>query len=252
MNERVNLLGVEVNRMNLHDTLSRMSEAIDKGEKLRIAVTPVNCILWAYKNEKLKKIYNSADIVTADGVPLLWASKWLGKPIKGRVTGLDILPEFSKLAAEKGYRFFFLGAAPGVADKLGEVLIDEIPALKISGSYSPSYTESFSDEENQKMIKMINRSGTDVLWVGLTAPKQDLWIAEHFDKLNVNIAIGVGAAFDVVSGNIKRAPVFMQKAGFEWLYRLFKEPGRLTRRYLVEAPKFIPLIIKQKVQKKNK
>ena len=250
MVEKVNILGVNVDRLNLSDSISKMESTIMKGEKMRIAVTPVNCILWARKDPELNTIYNSADMVTADGVPLIWASRWLGEPIRGRVTGLDLLPEFSKIAAEKGYRFFFLGAGPGVAEKLRDVLTNNHPDLQVAGTYSPPYSKSFSDEENQKMIQLVNQSDADVLWVGLTAPKQDFWIAEHFERLNINIAIGVGAAFDVVAGNIKRAPLWMQKAGLEWFYRLIKEPGRLAKRYLVEAPMFIPLIIKQKFQKK--
>lgn len=244
--ERVNILDVEVSRNNLEETMDVLTRAIEKGQKLRVCVTPANCVLWANKDEKLRQIYNSADLTTADGVPLLWASRLLGSPIRGRVTGLDLLPEFSKISAKKGFRFFFLGAADGVAVKLANHLKSINPGLKIAGTYSPPFAERFSDEENEKMITLINQSNADVLWVSLTAPKQDFWIAEHFGRLDVSIAIGVGAAFDVVAGNIKRSPEWMQNAGLEWFYRLLKEPGRLSKRYLVEAPQFIPLLIKQK------
>ncbi len=243
--ERANILNVQVSRFDLNETMQQFSHAIENGKKLRVAVTPVNCILWARKNDRLKSLYNSADIVTADGVPVVWASKLLNTPIRGRVTGLDLLPEFSAVASENGYSFFFLGAAEGVADQLSDVLKKINPDLQVAGTYSPPFTEKFSDSENQKMIDRINRSGADVLWVSLTAPKQDFWIAEHFDQLNISVAVGVGAAFDVVAGNIQRSPAWMQKSGLEWLYRLMKEPARLSRRYLVEAPLFIPLIFKQ-------
>lgn len=251
MNDRVNILGTEVSRYNLSETMELMSEAIQNREKLRIAVTPVNCILWARKNPKLRNIYNSAQIVTADGVPVVWASKLLKKPIRGRVTGLDLLPEFAEVAAQKNYSFFFLGAAEGVGDSLAAELQEKHPGLRIAGTYSPPFAVRFSEDENRKMIEKVNRSKTDVLWVSLTAPKQDYWIANHFDKLNVSVAIGVGAAFDVVSGKIKRSPVWMQKWGLEWLYRLIREPRRLSRRYLLEAPVFLPLIMKQAFQKKR-
>lgn len=244
--DRVNILNVEVSRYDLDETMTLFSNAIDNNQKLRVCVTPVNCVLWAYRDENLKRIYNSADLVTADGVPLLWASKFLGSSIKGRVTGLDLLPEFSKISAEKGYKFFFLGAAEGVATKLANRLINENPGLNVVGTYSPPFEDQFSESENNKMIEMINKSKADILWVSLTAPKQDYWIEEHFDRLNVSITIGVGAAFDVVAGNIKRSPKWMQKAGLEWLYRLIQEPRRLSKRYLVEAPQFIPLIVRQK------
>lgn len=244
--DRVNILDVEVSRYDLIETMHLFSNAIENDQKLRVSVTPVNCVLWAYRDEKLKQIYNSADIVTADGVPLLWASRLLGSSIKGRVTGLDLLPEFSKISAEKGYKYFLLGAAEGVATKLANHLKNENPGLNVVGTYSPPFEDQFSISENDKMIEMINKSNADILWVSLTAPKQDYWIAEHFDRLNVSIAIGVGAAFDVVAGNIKRSPKWMQNAGLEWLFRLIKEPRRLSKRYLVEAPQFIPLVVKQK------
>jgi N-acetylglucosaminyldiphosphoundecaprenol N-acetyl-beta-D-mannosaminyltransferase len=250
MNNRVNILETKVSRFDLEETVQCFASAIENGNRLRVAVTPVNCLLWARKNEKLREIYNSADIVTADGVPLVWASRLLKEPIKGRVTGLDLLPEFAKVASQKKYTFFFLGAAEGVAEKLSAKLLQEYPGLSIAGTYSPPYAKSFSEEENQKMIGMINRSGADVLWLSLTAPRQDYWIAEHFDRLNVSVAIGVGAAFDVIAGNIKRAPAWMQKSGLEWFFRWTQEPGRLSRRYLLEAPFFIPLLLKQVLQKR--
>lgn len=251
MNDRVNILGTEVSRYNLSETIEMMSDAIQNRKKLRIAVTPVNCILWARKNFKLREIYNTAQIVTADGVPVVWASKLLNKPIRGRVTGLDLLPEFAGVASEKNYSFFFLGAAEGVGERLAETLQEKNPGLRIAGTYSPPFAVQFSDEENRKMIEKINRSKADVLWVSLTAPKQDYWIANHFDKLDVSVAIGVGAAFDVVAGKIKRSPEWMQRRGLEWFYRLIREPRRLSRRYLLEAPVFLPLIMKQAFQKKR-
>ena len=249
--KRINLLGVNVSRYDLNETIDYMCDTIDEGKKMRMAVTPVNCILWAHKDKNLRDIYNSADMVTADGVPLIWASRLLGEPIHGRVTGLDLLPEFSKVAAQHGYRFFFLGAAPGVVEKLSEVLMRKNPDLNIAGIYTPPFADSFSEEENLKIIELINQSNANILWVSLTAPKQDFWIAEHFDLLKVNIAIGVGAAFDVVAGNIKRAPVWMQRVGLEWFFRLLMEPRRLAKRYLFEAPKFLPLVLKQKFQNKR-
>jgi len=250
MKDRVNILDTLVSRLDLKETMQHFSSAIENGTRLRVAVTPVNCLLWARKNQKLREIYNSADIVTADGVPLIWASRLLNNPIRGRVTGLDLLPEFSKVAAEKQHKFFLLGASDRVAEQLADRLKEKYPALQIVGTYSPPFVATFSDEENNKMVDMVNRSGADVLWVSLTAPRQDYWIFEHFDRLNISIAVGVGAAFDVVAGNIKRAPLWMQKIGLEWFFRLSREPGRLSRRYLLEAPAFIPLILKQALQKK--
>ena len=244
----VNILSVRISKIGLNDTLNTFKKWIDNGEKKRVCVTPVNCVLWAYKQDLLREVYNTSDMNLADGVPLVWASRFLNNPIKERVTGLDVLPELARIGNEESYRFFLLGAKDGVAEKLSIFLKTKYPHLNIVGYYSPPFTAKFSDEENQKMVSMINATKPNVLWVSLTAPKQDFWIREHFHKLDVNIAIGVGGAFEVTAGLIKRAPRWMQRYGLEWFYRFIQEPRRLFRRYLIEAPMFIPLILLQKMK----
>lgn len=242
----VNILSVNISTFNLSETIQLFKTWIKTGEKKRICVTPVNCVLWAYDQEELRALYNSAALNLPDGVPLIWASKLLRKPIRGRVTGLDLLPEFSKIGNDENYRFFFLGAKEGVAELLAHKLAAKYPNLIIAGYYSPPFADKFSLEENAKMVNMINAARPHVLWVSLTAPKQDYWIHEHFDNLNVNVAIGVGGAFEVTAGLIKRSPAWMQKNGLEWLYRFLQEPKRLFRRYFLEAPVFIPLVFLQR------
>jgi N-acetylglucosaminyldiphosphoundecaprenol N-acetyl-beta-D-mannosaminyltransferase len=244
--DSVNILSVNIFLGNLDETIARFEEAIDCEKKLRACVTPVNCVLWAYKNKKLRQIYNSSDMNLSDGVPLLWASRLLGKPIRGRVTGLDLLPAFAKTAARKNYSFFLMGAKEGVAEQLALSLQKEYQGLRIVGTYSPPFAETFSEEENRKIIALINEAKPDVLWISLTAPKQDYWIADHLKDLNVHVALGVGGAFEVTAGIIKRAPVWMQKNGLEWLFRFLQEPRRLFKRYFVEAPVFIPLLLLQR------
>lgn len=247
MSDTVNILSVNISKKNLTETTDLLCEAIDAKQKKRLCVTPVNCVLWAYKNKQLREVYNTSDLNLADGVPLLWASKLLGNRIRGRVTGLDLLPAFAKTAGQKGYTFFLLGAKEGVGQALADSFKEQYPKLNIVGVYSPPFAEKFSEAENKKMIDMINAVKPNVLWVSLTAPKQDYWIHEHLEKLNVNIAIGVGGAFEVTAGLIKRAPAWMQKAGLEWFYRFLQEPRRLFKRYFVEAPVFVPLIMFQKL-----
>lgn len=243
----VNILSVNISTLNIERTMQTFKDWIRLGSKARVCVTPVNCVLWAYKDANLRNLYNSSAMNLADGVPLVWASKLLNIPIQGRVTGLDLLPEFSRIGNEEGYRFFFLGAKDGVAEHLSNVLSNKFPNLKVVGHYSPPFAEKFSGEENIKMISMINKVAPHVLWVSLTAPKQDYWIHEHFEKLHANIIIGVGGAFEVTAGLIKRAPKWMQNSGLEWLFRFIQEPRRLFKRYLIEAPQFIPLILRQKL-----
>jgi N-acetylglucosaminyldiphosphoundecaprenol N-acetyl-beta-D-mannosaminyltransferase len=241
------ILGVAISRIDLQGTMDAMGQWIEAGEKKRLCVTPVNCVLWAHQQASLRHLYNSADLTLADGVPLLWASRFLGEPIPGRVTGLDLLPEFTRIAAQRGYTFFFLGAREGVGATLAHVLSQQYPSLKIVGMYTPPFAATFTAQENAKMMALINAVKPNVLWVSLTAPKQDFWISEHFDQLDVNIAIGVGGAFEVTAGLISRAPLWMQRAGLEWFYRFSREPGRLFRRYFLEAPLFIPLVLRQKI-----
>lgn len=247
-NRTVDILSVNISRLNLVETIHVFKRWIAANEKHRVCVTPVNCVLWAYEKAKLRELYNSSSMNLPDGVPLIWASRLFGKTIKGRVTGLDLLPKFSSIGNEEKYRFFLLGAKEGVAEKLANYLKSRYRNLQIVGFYSPPFAERFSDEENQKIIAMINNAKPHVLWVSLTAPKQDFWIADNFDKLNVNVAIGVGGAFEVTAGIIKRAPLWMQVCGLEWLFRFIQEPRRLFKRYFLEAPKFIPLVFLQKLK----
>jgi N-acetylglucosaminyldiphosphoundecaprenol N-acetyl-beta-D-mannosaminyltransferase len=248
MSNTVNILSVNVSTSDLNETIQIFKHWISNGEKKRVCVTPVNCILWAFKNPILRNLYNTSAMNLADGVPLLWASRLLGNTIRGRVTGLDLLPEFAKVGNHEKYRFFFLGAKDGVAEKLAQQFLKQYPDLRIVGTYAPPFADKFSEEENQKMISLVNEAKPHVLWVSLTAPKQDYWIYDNFDRLNINIAIGVGGAFEVTAGLIKRAPNWMQRCGLEWFFRFLQEPRRLFKRYIIEAPQFIPLIFWQKIK----
>ena len=246
---KINIASIGISNCDLNDTISIFSDAIREGKKLRVCVTPVNCVEWAQDNLSLRNIYNTADLTLCDGVPLIWMSRFLGHPLKGRVTGLDLLPAFAKTCYEEGFTMFLLGAKEGVGEELKNYFEKLYHGIRIVGVYSPPFAERFSDEENQKMIDMVNEVKPDILWVSLTAPKQDYWIYEHFDKLQTNIAIGVGGAFEVTAGLIKRSPKWMQKAGLEWLFRFGSEPRRLFRRYFIEAPRIFPPVLKQKFTK---
>lgn len=244
---KVIIAGTGISNVTLPETLSILDEWISTGQKKRITVTPVNCLVWASKDNTLQSIYNDADLTLCDGVPLIWASRFLGKEtLRGRVTGLDLLPAFTGHCYHKGYSMFFLGSSEQTLSVLRKKLSDQYPDIHIAGMYSPPFAEKFSAEENEKIIQLIHAAKPDILWVSLTAPKQDFWIYEHFNRLNTHIAVGIGGALDVMAGNIKRAPVWMQKTGLEWLFRFLQEPKRLFRRYFIEAPEIIPLLWRQK------
>lgn len=246
LNSKSNVAGVPISKYDLTETLELFCHFIDNKEKRRICVTPVNNIVWANQDRELMTLYNTSDMNLADGVPVVWASRFLNDPVHGRVTGLDVLPEFSKISALRGYSSFYMGATEGIAQLLSEKFTKRYPGLKIAGVYSPPFATKFSDVENEKIIAMINKVSPDILWVSLTAPKQDFWIAKHFHRLDVRIAIGVGGAFEVCSGMINRAPEWMQRNGLEWFYRFSREPRRLFQRYFIEAPVFFFLILQQK------
>ena len=246
MHQKVNILGVQISSITNDDLLAAFTSNILHKEKKQVCITPVNSVLAAVKSEQVKTIYNNADYVLCDGMPLKWASSFLNTPIKERITGLDLLPNLVKLCSKNDFSIFLLGASPGVGDKLKDIILNQYPQAKIVGVYVPPFMTTFTTEENNTIISAVNAASPDVLLVSLTAPKQDIWIANNKDALNATLLVGIGGAFEVMAGLAKRAPKWVQKAGLEWLYRFIQEPKRLFRRYFIEAPLFIPLIIKQK------
>lgn len=248
---KVNILGTPVSSLTMDELFSDWESVIKAKEKAQVCITPVNSILAARATARVQEIYKNADYVLCDGVPVKWASNFLGDPIKERITGLDVLPRIFPFAASRNFTVFLLGASPGVADQLKGVMEEKHPGVKIVGTFVPPFRAVFSKEENEAMIEAINAVKPDILLVSLTAPKQDIWIADNLQNLDTHVAIGIGGAFEVAAGMIQRAPVWMQKSGLEWFYRFLQEPKRMFRRYFVEAPVFIPLIIQQKFSKRT-
>ena len=246
MHQKVNILGVQISSISNDDLLSAFTQHILHKEKKQVCITPVNSVLAAVKSEQVNTIYNNADYVLCDGMPIKWASSFLNRTIVQRITGLDLLPNLVTLCAKNDFSIFLLGASQGVGDKLKQVILNQYPHARVVGVYVPPFMATFTEEENNKMINAVNAASPDVLLVSLTAPKQDIWIANNKDALNATLLVGIGGAFEVMAGLAKRAPKWVQKAGLEWLYRFIQEPKRLFRRYFIEAPLFIPLIMKQK------
>ena len=247
---KVDILGTPVSSLTMDELFSDWEAVIQAGQKAQVCITPVNSILAARATARVQAIYRNADYVLCDGVPVKWASEFLGTPIKERITGLDVLPRIFPFAAERNFTIFLLGASPGVAETLKTTMEVKYPSVKIVGTFVPPFRAEFSQEENEEMIEAINAVKPDILLVSLTAPKQDIWLAENLSTLNTHLAIGIGGAFEVAAGMIKRAPLWMQKSGLEWLYRFLQEPKRMFKRYFVEAPVFIPLIIQQKINRR--
>jgi N-acetylglucosaminyldiphosphoundecaprenol N-acetyl-beta-D-mannosaminyltransferase len=186
---------------------------------------------------------NRAGLVTPDGMPLVWLGRLKGLEAK-RVYGPDLMLLTCEMAARKGYSHYFYGGMPGVPEKLADHLQRKFPGLKVAGTYSPPFRQ-MTAEEDQKIIQKINKARPHILWVGLSSPKQDLWMAEHLGKIKAPVMIGVGAAFNFHSGSVKQAPHWMQRSGLEWVFRLSQEPKRLWKRYLFDNPAFAVNVLLQ-------
>lgn len=236
---RFRVLTVSVDAVQIPDVIQRMERWILQQVAGRyIAVTNVHVVIEAHHDDSFRRTLESADMVVPDGMPLIWLGRRNGFHLPRRVCGADLFEAFCRDTRAKGYSHFLYGGAPGVPEVLGEVLKRRFPGVRIAGTYSPPF-RPMTWEEDQRAVEMINRSAADVLWVGLGCPKQERWMYDHRKKLIVPVMVGVGAAFDFLSGRVSRTPRVMGNSGLEWLYRLCREPRRLWRRNLVSSSAFI-------------
>ena len=243
--DTADILGVEVDRLDLDSAVARVEALIADGGRHQVVVLPVNSIMMARRDPEFRAACRRASLVLPDGVPLLWASRLLGRPIPGRVAGSDLFLKLSETAAAKGYTCFFMGSTPDVLERLSKALRQRCPGLRIAGAFSPPIRPEHTAETNAEIAQRISRARPDILWVAMGAPKQEKWIHDNLNALDAKVVIGVGAVFDMASGRVKRAPHWMQRAGFEWFHRFLKEPTRLFKRYFIEAAPFFPLLLMQ-------
>ena len=224
--------------MTLSDAADQMEMWISGRDRSHyIVATGMHGVMEATRDPEFKLILNSADLFVPDGISLILVARLKGVSLKRRVTGTDLMLEFLERSNEKGYKNFFYGDTDETLSALRSKLAERFPTLQISGTYSPPFRE-LTPEEEEAEIKLINQSGADVLWVGLGLPKQERWIYEHMDKLDVPVMIGVGAAFKFAAGTVRRAPSWMGNLGFEWTWRFVQEPKRVWRRILIDGPRF--------------
>ncbi|HJQ95309.1 MAG TPA: WecB/TagA/CpsF family glycosyltransferase [Acidimicrobiia bacterium] len=235
---RVDVLGVQISAVSMPAAVTAFEHWIENGDTTYVCVTGVHGVMECQRDRSLLNIHNASGMTTPDGMPMVWASRWAGVRDVGRVYGPDLMHEVCRVAAEKGWSSFFYGGKPGVADRLAERLIARFPGLRVAGTCSPPFGD-LSPTEDAEITARINASNADIVWVGLSTPKQERWMADHRARVNAKVLVGVGAAFDINSGSVRQAPRIMQRAGFEWLYRLVQEPGRLWRRYLRNNPAFV-------------
>jgi N-acetylglucosaminyldiphosphoundecaprenol N-acetyl-beta-D-mannosaminyltransferase len=200
------------------------------GRSHQIATVNADFVVNSLNDPELRRILQDCDMATADGMPLVWASRLLGGPLPGRVTGADMVPSLAERAAQRGYSIFFLGARPGIAARAAEILQQRFPGLKIAGILSPPPGSVL--EMDRSSVDAVKAARPDILLVAFGNPKQEKWIRMYAHELNVPICIGIGGTLDMIVGVTRRAPIWMQKSGLEWIYRLGQEPRRLAKRYL--------------------
>ena len=228
---------------------------LESGEKRKVFVCAnPHSLVVAETDSLFREAIQTADLLVPDGVGILLASKILGGRIQERVTGSDIFYGLSETLNSKSkgkFSYFFLGSTEENLAKIKDKMGTDFPNIKFAGAYSPPFKPEFSEDDNRLMIKAINTAKPDVLWVGMTAPKQEKWIYKNKDNLDAKFIGAVGAVFDFYAGKVKRSHPTFQKLGLEWLPRLFREPGRLWRRNLISHSKFVAIVVAQRIKMIN-
>ena len=243
---RVDLLGVHISAINMPQALEVIDGWVRQRQAHYVCVTSAHVVMEAYDHPELKEVFNSSGLTTPDGMPLVWWLRAHGQRQVDRVYGPDLMLSVCRYGLDKGYRHFFYGGIPGVAGALAASLAARFPDIKVAGSYTPPFRD-LTPEEESEVAAQIQACEADIVWVGISSPRQDLWMKDHVGRLSAPVLIGVGAAFDFLSGHKRQAPRWIQRSGFEWLFRLVQEPRRLWRRYLLSYPRFVFLVAHQRL-----
>ncbi len=244
MIDRTDVLGVGVSAITIPTAVAEIGRWIADGEHHYVCVTGVHGVMESQRDPDLLVIHNRSGLTTPDGMPMVWASHRAGQRHVERVYGPDLMLALCEHAEARGWTSFFYGGKEGIPELLKEKLQGRYPGLKVVGTYSPPF-RPLTAEEDDAVVQMINEAAPDLVWVGLSTPKQERWMADHVDRLNAAALLGVGAAFDIHAGVLQQAPRWMQRSGLEWLYRLGREPRRLWKRYAVNNPRFVWAILRR-------
>jgi len=239
-------LGIRVNAVEIPDAIAIVEHWIAcRGPAQYIAVTGMHGMTEAQEDPQFKQVLNQAGLVVPDGMPLVWLARRHGFDLKRRVYGPEFMISFCAATAQKSYRHFFYGGAEGVAQDLASTLKRRFPGVVVAGTYTPPFRRLTSQEENE-VEHLVLQTNPDILWVGLSTPKQENWMFAH-RHLSVPVMVGVGAAFDLNTGRLRQAPSWMREHGLEWLFRLCAEPRRLWRRYLIQGSKFVLYLLAEMI-----
>jgi len=241
LNQRIELMGCQVDNLDMEETVRRIEEFIQDGSPHQHVVINADKVVKAYRDPELRRIINECALINADGMPVVWASRILGKPLKERVAGVDLFDALMRRAAQKAWRVYLLGAREEVVLGVKRLYEKRYPNLIFAG-YRNGY---WKPEEEAEVAAAIGTSRADLLFVAISSPKKEQFLGRYQAEMKVPFAMGVGGTFDVVVGKVKRAPLWMQKSGFEWFYRFLQEPRRMFRRYFVEDMFFFWILAKE-------
>jgi N-acetylglucosaminyldiphosphoundecaprenol N-acetyl-beta-D-mannosaminyltransferase len=246
----INILGLNVLAMKKDEILAEIIHNIKSKKRSYACLPNVYSAVLFQKNEEFRNAMLAANFLIPDGLPLVWVSLIKGKKID-RIRGSDLMLILCHRSSKNGLSHFFYGGEPGIPEKLAAELKKKFPWLNVAGMYSPPF-RPLTTEEDKEIVRKVNEANPDILWVGLGNPKQEIWMYDHRKMLNVPMIIGVGAAFDFLSGNVKHAPKWMQDSGLEWLFRLVHEPRKLWKRYFLGNTMFLILVALDLLKAKGK
>ena len=241
MSGRIEMMGCHIDNLTMEETLQRIDGFIKTGRPHQHVVVNVDKLVKANRDEELRSIINECALINADGMPVVWASRLLGKGLKERVAGIDLFEALMKRASETGWRVFLLGAKEEVVSEVNKLYSLKYPSLTIAG-YRNGY---WRQEEEPGVVEQIKSARPDLLFVAISSPKKEQFLGHYQAELKVPFAMGVGGTFDVAIGKVKRAPRWMQKSGLEWFYRFMQEPRRMFRRYFIDDMAFLWLLVKE-------
>jgi len=242
---RIRIGRLDLDRVSWAEALDRVEEMIFSRSGGYVLTPNVDHVVLAERDEDFRRIYREADLVLADGQPLIWAARLLGTPLPEKISGSDFIGRFAPRAVAREVRIFFLGGRPGAAPAAARLLEKRHPGLMVVGTACPPPGFESDKKRNEAVIAEINRARPDLVFVALGTPKQEKWIARHRAAYAPALSFPVGAGLDFISGQVRRAPAWMQASGLEWFWRLCREPGRMARRYLIRDARFFPILWRQ-------
>ena len=245
--QRIEMMGCKIDNLSMEETLQTIEGFIASGRPHQHVVVNVDKLVKAQHDPELRQIINDCALINADGMPVVWASRLLGKPLKERVAGVDLCDALLRRAADKGWRVFLLGAKEEVVAKVRQIYSDRYPQLVFAGHRNGYW----KPEQEQQVVDEITAARADLLFVAISSPKKEQFLGAYQAQMCIPFAMGVGGTFDVFAGKVKRAPVWMQKTGLEWFYRFLQEPRRMFRRYFIDDLAFLGLLLRETRQKRQ-